>query len=85
MVQFQAKKAQILEMLLKTKQSACKFVVTTSNANIFAMEKKGLFLPRASAWTWKAFLLHFITTNRLPIEFRDSPAEEHLSRLLVKY
>jgi hypothetical protein len=31
MVQFQAKKAQILEMLLKTKQSACKFVVTTTD------------------------------------------------------
>jgi hypothetical protein len=77
MQQFQAKRAQILEMLLKTKQSACKFVVTTSNANIFAMEKRGLFLPRASAWKWKALLFHFITTHRLPIEFRYSPAEEH--------
>jgi hypothetical protein len=67
MEQFQAKRTQILEMILKPKQSACKFVVTTSDANIFAIEKRGLFLPRASAWKWKALLLHFITTHRIPL------------------
>jgi hypothetical protein len=80
--QFEASRTQILDKIFKMRQSACKFVVKASYANIFAIDEKDqdwFWHPRPSlvfARTWKELLLPFIETHRLPIEFHCSPAEQ---------
>jgi hypothetical protein len=81
--QFQANRIQILDTIFKTRQSACKFVVTANYAKIFAIDVKHEEgwdrhppPPLVFASTWKELLLFFIEMHRLPIEFRCSPAEQ---------
>jgi hypothetical protein len=79
--QFEASRTQILDTILKLRQSACKFVVTANYTNIFAIDEKDedwFRYPLPSpvfARSWEDLLLPFIERHRLPIEFRFSPAE----------
>jgi hypothetical protein len=71
---FLADRAQLLEKILKTKKSACKFIVTAKYKNIFATKGEGRnwYLPIAFACEWKRLLLPYIKRHLLPIEFRHS-------------
>jgi hypothetical protein len=68
-------RTELLERILKTKQSACKFIVTARYEDIFVTEGNRPSFPPALDWTWKDLLLSFIKRHRLPIEFRDAPTE----------
>jgi hypothetical protein len=80
--QFEASRTQVLDTIFKMRQPACKFVVTTSYANIFVVDEKDHDWfrypppPLVFASTWKDLLLPFIERHRIPIEFRCSSAEQ---------
>jgi hypothetical protein len=74
---FLADRAQLLEKILKTKKSACKFIVTATHENIFATkgEDRNWYRPIAFACEWKRLLLQYIKRHLLPIEFRYSSTD----------
>jgi hypothetical protein len=72
---FLANKTQLLDRILKTKQSACKFIVTADYEKIFAIKNEELGnwqFPPVFARTWKNLLLQYIKRHRLPIQFHHS-------------
>jgi hypothetical protein len=67
-------KNQLLEKILVTKQSACKFIVTASNENIFVETgAKCCVIP--ATYCWKNYLLPYIKRHGLPIQFRCSSSD----------
>jgi hypothetical protein len=64
-MRFLSTRTELLERILKTKQSAGKFIVTVSSKDIQDKMKGN-----------STFLLSFIKKHRLPIEFRCSSAEQ---------
>jgi hypothetical protein len=74
-MRFLSNRTELLERILKTKQSACKFIVTARYEDIFESEGNLPSFPPALDCTWKDLLLSFIKRHRLPIEFRNAPAE----------
>jgi hypothetical protein len=72
---------QLLETILATKQSSCRFLVTTNSNEIF--QSRSMFptfnsfsLPLAYRCDWKLILFPFIRFHGLPIEFRYSSIKE---------
>jgi hypothetical protein len=74
-MRFLSNRTALLERLLKTKQSACKFIVTKSWKYIQDKMEGNSSLPPATGYTLKDLLLSFIKRHRLPIEFRYGPTE----------
>jgi hypothetical protein len=73
-MRFLSNRTEPLERILKTKQSACKFIVTERYEDIFETEgNPSSFHP--ALCTWKDLLLSSIKRRRLPIEFRYAPTE----------
>jgi hypothetical protein len=68
-------RTELLERLLKTKQCACKFIVTASSKYIQDKMEGNSSFPPATGYTLKDLLLSFIKRHRLPIEFRNAPTE----------
>jgi hypothetical protein len=65
-------RTKLLDRILKTKQSACKFIVTADYEKIFAIKIGDSETPILSALNWKDLLLEYIKRHRLPIEFHHS-------------
>jgi hypothetical protein len=72
---FLANRTQFLDNILVAKQSACKFIVSASNKNIFVETDADLrpsLLLASTNYTWKDDLLPYIKRHGLPIQFRCS-------------
>jgi hypothetical protein len=74
-MRFLSNGTELLERILKTKQSACKFIVTASSKFIQDKMEGNSSFPPATGYTLKDLLLSFIKRHRLPIEFRNAPTE----------
>jgi hypothetical protein len=73
--QLQSSRVRILEKILLTEQSGCKFIVTTRSEDIFEIEEDRNFLP-GDECPWKEQLLLYIKRHRLPIDFIYSSGKE---------
>jgi L-ribulose-5-phosphate 3-epimerase UlaE len=71
------RRTQLLERILVTKQSACKFILTASYANIFRTERdsSSSSFHLVSFRTGKDLILTFIKRHGLPIQFRPSSTD----------
>jgi hypothetical protein len=76
---FHQNKAELLEKILRTKHSFCRFIVTTNSKGFATDGIRGsssfLAPPAAVANTWNDIILPYIKRQNLPIEFHYSSAE----------